>query len=159
MRWLADRYSVEKFTCLRRSQVMLMVFTTMSTWLFSSAASRSAEDRMRYSTWDGVPKMSRATSPAISTSNPVISPVIGSRKENRLLPMSSPTINRPRLRMFSTALSASAGLENGRRLAVRSQSSLSGNFGGTASGGDSSIPAGVGGASVTSGIGSTVEAC
>ena len=30
---------------------------------------RSADDRIRYSTCDGVPKMSRATSPAMSTSN------------------------------------------------------------------------------------------
>ena len=76
-----------------------MVLTTMSTWLFCSAVMRSADDRMRYSTCDGVPKMSRATSPAMSTSKPVISPVIGSRKLNRLLPMSRPTMSRPRSRI------------------------------------------------------------
>ena len=94
-----------------------MVLTTMSTWLFCSAAMRSADDRMRYSTCDGVPKMSRATSPAMSTSKPVISPVIGSRKLNRLLPMSRPTMSLPRLRMLATAASASALVGNGRRLA------------------------------------------
>ena len=31
IRWLADRYSVEKLTSFLRSQVMLIVFTTMST--------------------------------------------------------------------------------------------------------------------------------
>ncbi len=76
-----------------------MVLTTMSTVLFCSAVIRSADDRIRYSTCDGVPKMSRATSPAMSTSKPVISPVIGSRNENRLLPMSRPTISRPRSRI------------------------------------------------------------
>ena len=131
-----------------------MVLTTMSTVLFCSAVIRSAEDRMRYSTADGVPKMSRATSPAISTSKPVISPVIGSRKENRLLPMSRPTSSRPRSRIAATAASASALLGNGRRLAVRSQL-FSPGFGGCGgSGGSSSIPAGVGGASVgTGGVG------
>ena len=107
-------------TSFLRSQVMLMVLTTMSTWLFCSAVIRSADDRMRYSTCDGVPKMSRATSPAMSTSKPVISPVIGSRKLSRLLPMSRPTMSLPRLRMLATAASASAFVGNGRRLAVQS---------------------------------------
>src|SRR3954462_15641919 len=62
IRWLAFRYTVEKPTCFLRSQVMVMVFTTTSTWLFCSAAIRSADDRMRYSTCDGLPKMSRAIS-------------------------------------------------------------------------------------------------
>ena len=112
---------------------------------------RSAEERMRYSTADGLPNMSRATSPAISMSNPAISPVTGSRKENRLLPMSSPTSSRPRWRMDATAASAWALLGNGRRLAVRSQvfSPVSGGRGG--SGLRSSIPAGVGGARVGAG--------
>src|SRR3954452_18286934 len=78
IRWLATRYTVEKLTSFLRSHVMLIVLTTMSTWLFCSAVTRSADDRMRYSTCDGVPKMSRATSPAMSTSKPVISPVSGS---------------------------------------------------------------------------------
>ena len=108
IRWLAFRYTVEKLTSFLRSQVMVMVLTTTSTWLFCSAAMRSADDRMRYSTCDGLPKMSRAISPAMSTSKPVISPVIGSRKLNRLLPMSRPTISLPRLRMLATAASASA---------------------------------------------------
>src|SRR6478736_6777635 len=84
IRWLADRYSVEKFTSFLRSQVMLMVLTTMSTWLFCSAVTRSADDRMRYSTGDGGPKMSRATSPATASPNPVSSRVMGSGKLNRL---------------------------------------------------------------------------
>ena len=125
-----------------------MVLTTMSTVLSSRAVIRSAEDRMRYSTAVGVPKMSRATSPAMSTSNPLITPVIGSRKENRLLPMSRPTISRPRLRIAATAASASALVGKGRRLAVRSQLSGSSSGGRASSTGSSSIPAGVGGASV-----------
>ena len=88
----------------------------------------------------GVPKMSRATSPAMSTSKPVISPVIGSRNENRLLPMSRPTISRPRSRILATAASASALLGNGRRLAVRSQLSSSGLGGCGGSGGSLGHP-------------------
>ena len=155
MRWFALRYTVEKFTSSLRAQVMVMVLTTTSTSLFSSAETRSAEDRIRYSTWAGVPKMSRAISPAMSTSKPVISPVIGSRKLNRLLPMSRPTISRPRFRMLATASSASSSVSNGRRLAVRSQSSSAGVGGWAGSGGSSSMPAGVGGASVTPGSGTT----
>ncbi len=90
MRCAASRYTVEKLTTLRRSQVMVIVLTTTSTSPFCSAVIRSADDRIRYSTCDGLPKMSRATSPAMSTSKPTISPVIGSRKLNRLLPMSKP---------------------------------------------------------------------
>ena len=137
---------------------MVMVLTTTSTWLFCSAAIRSADDRMRYSTWDGLPKMSRAISPAMSTSKPVISPVIGSRKENRLLPMSRPTISLPRLRIVETAASASALLVNGRRLAVRLQSPSSAGAR-AGSGGISSMPAGVGGARVTPGVGITAPPC
>src|SRR5690242_21652892 len=58
IRWLALKYTVEKPTCFLRSQVMVIVLTTTSTWLFCSAEMRSADDRMRYSTCDGVPKMS-----------------------------------------------------------------------------------------------------
>ena len=64
---------MEKFTSLRRSQVMVMVLTTTSTWEVCNAVMRSAADKIRYSTCDGLPKMSRATSPAMSTSNPVMS--------------------------------------------------------------------------------------
>ena len=139
---------MEKFTSLRRSQVMVMVLTTTSTSDFCSAVTRSSADRIRYSTWDGAPKMSRAISPAMSTSKPVISPVIGSRKLNRLLPMSSPTISLPRARMSATAASASALLRNGRRLAVGLQSWLASSGGSGGSGGIWSMPTGVGGGSV-----------
>lgn len=89
----------------------------------------------------------------MSTSKPVISPVIGSRKLNRLLPMSSPTISLPRARMSATAASASALVAKGRRLAVGSQSwlELSGGSGGC--GGMISMPTGVGSGSV--GVAST----
>ena len=151
IRWYPVKYTVEKFTCFRRSQVIVMVLTTISTELFCKAVIRSADERIRYSTADGVPKMSRATSPAMSTSKPVISPVIGSRNENRLLPMSRPTSRRPRCLIEATAASAAALLENGRRLAVRSQSFSAGSGGRGASGLSSSIPAGVGGARVGAG--------
>ena len=64
--------------------------------------------------------MSRETSPAISTSNPVMSPVIGSRKDSKLL-RCQPTISRPLARMVATAASDATLLVNGRRLAVGSQ--------------------------------------
>ena len=92
--------------------------------------------------------MSRAISPAMSTSKPVISPVIGSRKLNRLLPISSPTISRPRARISATAASASALLGNGRRLAVALQSWLESSGGSGGSAGIWSMPTGVGGGRV-----------
>lgn len=125
-----------------------MVLTTTSTWEVCNAVMRSAADKIRYSTCDGLPKMSRATSPAMSTSNPVMSPVIGSRKLNRLLPMSSPTINRPRSWILATAASASALVRNGRKLAVGLQSWLAASGGSGGSGGITSIPTGVGYGSV-----------
>ena len=122
MRWLAVKYTVEKLTCLRRSQVIVMVLTTMSTVLFCSALIRSADDRMRYSTCDGVPKMSRATSPAMSTSKPVISPVIGSRKREQVAADvqadDEPAAVADRRRRPRRPR---PWLVNGRRLAVRSQ--------------------------------------
>jgi hypothetical protein len=126
---------------------MVIVLTTISTVLFCRAAIRSAEDRMRYSTADGLPKMSRATSPAISTSNPVICPLIGSRKENRLLPTSKPTSRRLRSRIAATAASACARVGKGRRLAVRSQLFWSGSGGSAGPGGSCCMPAGRGGSS------------
>ena len=60
--------------------------------------------------------------------------------------------------MVATAASASALLLNGRRLAVRSQSPSS--VGARAgAGGSSSMPAGVGGARVTPGVGITAAPC
>ena len=37
IRWLALKYTVEKLTSFLRSQVIVMVLTTTSTWLFCSA--------------------------------------------------------------------------------------------------------------------------
>ena len=63
----------------------------------------------RKSTLSGSPSRSRAISRAMSTLKPCSSPDTGSRKLNRLVLWSTPTINRPRRRIASTVGAARGG--------------------------------------------------
>jgi len=61
-----------------------MVLTTTSTSDFCNAVTRSRSTGSGTRLCDGAPKMSRAISPAMSTSKPVISPVIGVAKAEQV---------------------------------------------------------------------------
>ena len=117
-RWLASKYTVENAISSARAQVIVVAFARMSTVSFCTALMRSGSDSRRKSTLSGSPRRSRATSRAMSTLKPCSSPDTGSRKLNGLVLWSTPTINRPRRCIASTAGPPAV---DGRRLAVASQ--------------------------------------
>ena len=105
----------------QRSQVIVMLRTTMSTRLSFSAGIRSAAEMTMVSYLLASPKIALATAFAMSMSKPSICPVRGLRDESRSESAETPTRRRPFFRISASALSAAAPVSagSGCRTALR----------------------------------------